>query len=79
MTDANVPPRAVVVLVVGGGGEIPLGAIDHGARCDLALVDDLLRLQMAVARRGWSIRLTHVDEDMRELVELVGLGECLGL
>ena len=79
MPDADDPPRAVVVLVVGGGGEILLGVIDHGAQCDLALVDDLLRLQLAVARRGWSIRLAHPDQDLRDLVEFVGLGECLGL
>ena len=79
MTDAHAPPRAVVMLVAGGGREIVLGAIDHGAHCDLALIDDLLRLRMAVARRGWSIRLACPDQDLRELVELVGLGECLGL
>ena len=79
MPDANDPPRAVVVLVVVGSGEILLGAIDHSARCDLALVDSLLRLRMAVARRGWSIRLLQPDQHLRELVELVGLGECLGL
>jgi hypothetical protein len=79
MPDADDPPRAVVVLVVCGGGEIVLGAIAHSAHCDLDLLDDLLRLRMAVARRGWSIRLTHPDQDLRELVELVGLGECLGL
>ena len=79
MRDADDPPRAVVLLVALGGGEILLGAIDHGAHCDLDLVDDLLRLRMAVARRGWSIRLTQPDQDLRELVELVGLGECLGL
>ena len=78
MADADDPPRAVVVLV-NEGGEVPLGAIGHGARCDIALIDGLLRLRMAIARRGWSIRLAHVDQDMRELVELVGLGECLGL
>jgi hypothetical protein len=78
MPDADDPPRAVVVLV-NEGGEIPLGAIEHGARCDIALVDDLLRLRMAMARRGWSIRLAHVDQDTRELVELIGVGECLGL
>jgi hypothetical protein len=78
MPHADDSPRAVVVLVV-EGGEIPLGAIEHGARCDIALIDDLLRLRMATGRRGWSIRLAEVDQDMRELVELVGLGECLGL
>jgi hypothetical protein len=79
MTDAHAPPRAVVILVAGGGCEIVLGAVDHGARCDLALIEDLLRLRMAVARRGWSIRLADPDQDLRELVELIGLGQYLGL
>ena len=79
MTDAHAPPRAVVILVAGGGCEIVLGPIDHGAHCDFALIDDLLRLRMAVARRGWSIRLADPDQDLRELVELIGLGQYLGL
>src|SRR5688572_13780300 len=79
MPDADDPPRAVVVLVVRGGGEILLGAIAHGARCDLALVADLQRLQMAVARGGWSTRLAQPDQDLGELVELVGFGDSPGL
>ena len=78
MPNADDAPRAVVVLIV-GTHEIPLGSIGGRARCDLALIDDLLRLQVAMARRGWSIRLTQVDRDTRELLELVGLCDCLGL
>ena len=71
-------PRAVVVLVV-GDRELPLGIVRRTARGDLELVDEILRVQLIVARRGWSIRLTHVDDDLRELVELVGLADQLGL
>ena len=71
-------PRTLVVLVV-GDREIPLGTIHRGERGDLGLIDDLLRLRSAVARRGWTIRLTHVDREMLELVELVGVRDCLGL
>ena len=71
-------PRAVVVLVV-GHREFPLGIIGAGTRCDLMLIDDLGRLQLLGARLGWSIRLAQVDRELRDLVELVGLGECLGL
>ena len=78
MPDAPDAPRAVVVLVVGDQA-VSLGEIDHASPCDLALIDDLLRLRVAVARRGWSIRLTDVDRDTQALIELVGLGECLGL
>ena len=76
MPDTDEPPRAVVVLVA-GDQQIPLGAIGYTTVCDLVLLDDLLRLRMAIARRGWSMRLTQVDRETRELLELVGLVECL--
>jgi hypothetical protein len=78
MPDIADAPRAVVVLVV-GDQQVSLGEIDRGTRCDLELIDGLLRLRVAAARRGWSIHLTEVDRDTRALIELVGLGECLGL
>jgi hypothetical protein len=71
-------PRAVVVAVV-GDRELPIGIIHRATRCDLTLIDDLARLRLVAARLGWTIRLTQVDRDLGELVELVGLGECLGL
>jgi hypothetical protein len=70
-------PRGVVVLVQ-GERRIVLGAIDGARRCDLALVDDLLRAQLVVQRLGWSLRITEVRPDLRELFELVGLTERLG-
>ena len=76
MPDTDEPPRAVVVLLA-GDLQVPLGAIDGTTVCDLALLEDLLRLRLAIARRGWSMRLTHVDRHTRELLDLVGLGECL--
>ncbi|HUP76130.1 MAG TPA: hypothetical protein VM282_24060 [Acidimicrobiales bacterium] len=78
MPGADDPQRAVVVLVV-GDQEVLLGPIAHRVRCDLVLIDGLLRLRVAVARRGWSMRLDHVDPETRALIEFVGLGDCLGL
>jgi hypothetical protein len=69
-------PRAVVV-VVQGEREVVLGAVDRATRCDLGLVDDLLRLQLIARRMGWSIRITEVRPDLRELFELVGLVDRL--
>jgi hypothetical protein len=77
MTDADDEPRAVIVLVV-RDREIPLGTIDPGIRCDLGLIDTILRLRLAATRLGWSIRVTHADDELRELVELVGLTDCFG-
>jgi ABC-type transporter Mla MlaB component len=48
-------------------------------KCDLALVDALAHLQLSARRNGWTIRLRDVDEDLRELLELVGLADVLSL
>ena len=69
-------PRAVVVLQQ-DGHDVVLGSIDRAGRCDLGLVDDLLRLQLAAGRLGWSLRITQVRADLRELFELVGLADRL--
>lgn len=65
-------PTAVVVLRR-DGREVLLGPVYAPGGCDLALVDDLLRVQLAAQRFGWSIRLRQVHQDLRELIELVGL------
>ncbi|HEX8803125.1 MAG TPA: hypothetical protein VF743_02995 [Acidimicrobiales bacterium] len=77
MTGSGGPPRAEVVLVV-GDHRIPLGSIDGRARCDLGLLDGLLRLRLSAGRMGASIRLLAVDDDLRSLIELVGLTDWLG-
>jgi hypothetical protein len=78
MVEGYGEPRAVVVLVA-AGREFTLRVIDATTRCDLVLIDEILRLCLEGARRGWSIRLTQVDEDLQTLVELIGLTEYLGL
>lgn len=57
--------------------QILLGPLDDARRCDLGLVDDLLRAQLVVQRWGWTLRITEVRPDLRELFELVGLIERL--
>lgn len=76
MRDTGGEPRAVLVLVV-GDREIPFRRIEPATRCDLGLIDDILRLRLAATRLGWGIRLTHVDHDVRGLLELIGLADCL--
>ena len=66
------------LVLVRGERELSLGRVGAGDRCDLGFVDDLLRLQLVVRRFGWSLRLDDVAEELRELVELVGLTDQLG-
>jgi ABC-type transporter Mla MlaB component len=78
MDPVDPAPRAQVVLVVRGRDTL-LGPVGPADGCDLALLDDLLRLRLAAARVGAAIRLTDVHRDLRELVDLVGLADRLGL
>ena len=76
MAGADEGQRAVVVLVE-DGREVVLGSIGDTIRCDLALVDELLKLQLITKRLGWTIRIVEVRSELRELFDLVGLTECL--
>jgi ABC-type transporter Mla MlaB component len=76
MADAEERPRAVVTVRVGGKA-IPFVSIDRSTRCDLGLVEDLLRLQLTAARLGVEVGITEVRSDLRELFELVGLADRL--
>ena len=69
-------PRAVVVLRR-DRGDVLLGPVYGPDRCDLGFVEDLLRVQLAARRFGWSIVLREVRPDLLELVELVGLSTDL--
>jgi hypothetical protein len=69
---ADAGPTAVVVLHR-DDGEVVLGPVYGPPTCDMALVDDLLRVQLAARRFGWCIELRQVREDLRELIELSGL------
>ncbi len=74
MAGADEGPRAVVVLVQ-DGREVVLGSIGDAIRCDLALVDELLKLLLITRRLGWTIRI-EVRSELRELFDLVGVTEC---
>ena len=60
--------RTVVVVVVAEDG------VPDGHDCaDLGFVDALARLELAARRRGWSVRLRDVRDDLAGLLDLVGL------
>lgn len=46
---------------------------------DLEIVDALARLQLAARRCGYEVTVTAAPEDVRELIELAGLCEVLGV
>jgi hypothetical protein len=76
MARADDRPRAVMVLT-SGDLEVEVGPVEQGTRCDLTLVDHLLRLRLDAARWGWSLRIRDVSPELRELFELVGLTDQL--
>ena len=77
MDDASERPTTVV-LVVDDGTEVIVGRVD-ARHADLALVDALVRLQLIARRRGWRVRLGEVSDELRGLLELVGLADVLAL
>lgn len=66
----------MVVLVVGDRCTV-LGTLEAEDGCALAWLDRVLRLHLDALRLGWSIRLTGVDAELRELIELVGVADLL--
>ena len=66
------------LVLVRDGQTVSLGRVGAGERCDLGFVDDLLQLQLVIRRFGWAVRLDDVADELRELVELVGLSDELG-
>ena len=65
-----------IVLVV-GDLEMPIKSIDRNVRCDLALVDDLLRFRVTASRLGLPVRFADVHDDLQELLDLVGVTDVL--
>jgi hypothetical protein len=46
---------------------------------DLGIVDALARLQLAARRSGYEVSVTAAPSDLRELIEIAGLSEVLGV
>lgn len=67
-----------VVMVLADGRERIVGRVCARA-VDLATIDGLLRLQLLAQRRGWRLQVRDASDDLRALLELVGLEEVLVL
>ena len=66
------------VLIVNADTDEVLGYVD-ASRPDLALVESLARMQLRARRRGERVRLRNVSDDLRGLLELVGLSDVLAV
>ncbi len=60
------------VVVIADGIEHEVGEIAAGA-LDLGLVDVLMRLALTARRRGWTVRVRDASDELRGLLDLVGL------
>jgi anti-anti-sigma regulatory factor len=67
-----------VLLIVDADTEEIVARVD-AQQPDLALVDSLARLQLDARRRGGRLRLRNVTDELRGLLELVGLADVLAL
>jgi hypothetical protein len=65
------------VVLVRGDHELELGPVDATARCDLELVDDLLRLRLGAQRLGWRLELRELAADLHALLAFVGVADLL--
>lgn len=67
-----------VLAVLNGQLEVAVAQLDASAP-DLQLVDTLMRIRLAFRRRGWTMRLRGVPDELRGLLELVGLADLSGV
>lgn len=66
------------VLIVNAETDEVLGYVDATSP-DLALVESLARMQLRARRRGERVRLRNVPDELRGLLELVGLTDVLAV
>jgi hypothetical protein len=69
-------PTALMVAVRDDGTETVLGRVD-AANPDVALVDALMRIRLIARRYGRRVCLREIPDDLRDLLELVGLLDVL--
>ena len=64
-------------MLVSGPTDVASWPLEAGDRCDLAMVEDLARLQLHAARMGCTIRVEGGDARLAGLLDLVGLGAVI--
>ena len=66
-----------MVVLVHAGVELATWPLGRTSRPDLAVVDELARLQLAAKRLGCSIQLRGTCTELRELLAMLGLDEVV--
>ncbi len=69
--------EATVVLVC-GDAEVLSWPLRWTGRADLAVVEELARLELSARYLGLSVRVRDAPPELCELLDLCGLGEVLG-
>ena len=70
--------RTTVVLCR-GDLEVASWPLELGDCLDLAIVDELARLQLVARRLGFTVRLRHAGTGLRQLLDLAGLTEVVSV
>lgn len=65
------------VALIHGGTELASWPLAQANRPDLAVVDELARLQLAARRLGCSVELRGSCSELRELLAMLGLDEVV--
>ena len=66
-----------MVVLLRGDTEVASWPLPAWGRFDLAVVEELARLQLAARRMGYSIRLRGAGVELSDLLDLAGLGEVV--
>ncbi|MGH2683855.1 MAG: STAS domain-containing protein [Actinomycetota bacterium] len=72
-------PRTTYALVVvlRDGDEVTAWPLEGVGPPDVAVIDELARLQLRARRMGCSIRLRDVSAELFDLLDLLGLGDVV--
>jgi len=68
-----------VIRVERDGVSERVAVVGGDERCDVWLLDRLLRLHLEARRSGGTLRLSEVDDGMRDLARFAGVAGILGL